>query len=473
MPPLQEKAINTQLLEQKTAGVQPQGANTILARLIHLSVAAFGASSPEEAGSTIVNRIHTLVTTDRAIIVPMKGKKRIFCVSGDLEVTEGQDHPYSQAIHEIRKNFEKESAPRIITRETLPDDMDAPNARKVLDAVGGTNVLWLPLSMAEKEESGFSLWLERWNNKPWGEEEIRLLTHAGIFFGHALINPRKKRAQFKDKAKKLWKKLLSFPLFILLISLIPIHARISAPVQVVPDKPYYVFAPFDGIMEELSVKPGEHVKKGDLLFQYDTRVLEKQLEEARRGVAVALAEMVRLEGAAYDDLDARARIPVQKLEVERAKAEVAFMEKQLELSEVRAGADGVVVLDDPDSLIGAPLSTGQLVLRVADPTRTKLKLMVPVADAGIFHKGDPVFVRLDTNPLKMFPARVEWIGFDVVISDKQIPSIMAEARWEAETPATPGQAGTARIHGEETPLGLVWFRRPLSRWRNRFGTLGI
>jgi hypothetical protein len=469
-------------LEQKPAALPPgaqtqTAANTILARLIHLSVAALGAETPEKAGSIIVNRIHTLLKTDRAILVPLKGKKRIFCISGDLETCKGDDHPYSQAVHEIRKNFGKAHDPQVITRDNLPEDADAPNARKVLEAVGGTNILWFPLKMAGNQDSGFALWMERWNNRPWTPEEIKLLSHGSMFLGHALSDPRQKREDAESKKKKWWKKLLSFPLFILLVSLIPMNARISAPIEVVPDRPYYVFAPFDGIMEELEVQPGEHVKKGDLLFRYDTRVLEKQLEEARRGIAVARAELARLEGASYDDQEARARIPVQKLEIEQAEAEVAFIQKQLELSEVRSGADGVVILDDPDSLIGAPLQTGQMVLRVADPERTKLKLEVPATDAGIFEVGNPLYARMDANPLESYPAVVKRIGFDVVISteDKKtpIPSILVEAEWEGNPPVIPGQRGRCSIHGKKTVLGLVWFRRALSRWRNRFAMLGI
>lgn len=476
-----QPAANIQPLQQKPPAVAQQAqpaANTILARLIHLSVAALGADSPESAGSIIVNRIHTLVKTDRAILVPTKGKQRIFCISGDLDVCQGEDHPYAEAVHEIRKTFKKDHTPRVITKETLDSDIHAPNTRKVLEAVGGTNVLWFPLLMAGKQESGFNLWLERWNNQSWNQEEIRLLSHGAMFFGHALSDPRSKREESESKKNKWWKKLLSFPIFILLISLIPMDARVSAPVEVVPDRPYYVFAPFDGIMEELEVQPGEHVKEGELLFRYDTRVLEKQLEEARRGVAVALAELARLEGAGYDDHDARAKIPVQKLEVERAQAEVAFIQNQLELSEVKAGEDGVIVLDDPDALIGAPLQTGQMVLRIADPERTKLSLEVPATDAGVFEEGNSVFARMDANPLKSFPAKVSRIGFDVTLSKEgkkntPIPSILVEAAWEGKPPVLPGQRGRASIHGKKTVLGLVWFRRALTRWRNRFGTLGI
>lgn len=464
----------------------PQSAaNTILARLIHLAVAALGAESSEKAGQIIVNRIHTLIKTDRAMVIPMKGSNRIFSISGDLEVCKGEDHPYAQAVHEVRKHFQKERKPQVITQKSLPDDVKAPNTRKVLEAVGGTNILWFPLLMAGNHESGFALWLERWNNKKWGQEEIKLLSHGAMFLGHALSDPRTRREDAESKKSKWWKKLLSFPLFLLLVSLIPMNARISSPVQVVPDHPYYVFAPLGGIIEELMVQPGEQVKKGDVIFRYDTRMLEKQLEEAQRGVTVALTQLVSLEGAAYNDQGARAQIPVQKLKIESAQANLAFIQKQLELSEVKSGADGVVILDDPDALIGASVGTGQMVLRIADPERTKLRMDVPVTDAGIFEKGDPVFARMDANPLKSFSATVSRIGFDVVIASGEkstpVPSILVEAEWEKaeeewkneRPPVLPGQRGRASIHGKKTVLGMVWFRRALTRWRNRFGTLGI
>lgn len=448
-----------------------QSSNTMMARLIHLALAALSAKSPEDAGRIIVNRMHALVRTDRAIMVPLRGRKRILCVSGDLEVCQGQDNAFSYAVDEIRKAYGKEKEPRVIGRNTIPEEIKAPNARKALEAVGGTNLLWVPLAMAGGgEDSGYGLWLERWHDKPWTPEEIRFVSHAAVFFGHAMNVPKKKKN--KSRRRKFYK-LLTFPIFIFLFMLIPINARISAPVQVVPDHPHYVFAPFDGIVEELLVQPGQNVKSGDSLFRYDTRVLKKQLEEAQRGVAVELAELTRLEGAAYDDKDARAKIPVQKLEVQRRQAEVAFLKEQLDLSEVRSEADGVVVLDDADTLIGAPLQTGQMVMSVADPKQTKLKLHVAVSDTGIFKEGSPVFIRLDSNPLKMFKARVTRIGFDTQLSEKRIPSVQVDAVWEEDAYAVPGQRGRARIQGEKSNIGLVWFRKPLTRWRNRFGQLGF
>ena len=166
---------------------------------------------------------------------------------------------------------------------------------------------------------------------------------------------------------------------------IPIHARINAPVQVVPDQPHYIFAPFDGIVDELMVEPGETVTPGDVIFRYDTRVLEKQLDETRQAVAVAQAELARLEGAAYDDREARAKIPVQKLEVRRRQSDVSFIEPSLSFPTSGPRKPGMVVLDDPDTLIGAALQTGEMVLSIADPDRYQ------APDDGAGHRCRPGF----------------------------------------------------------------------------------
>lgn len=452
--------------QQKQAGApSQQAANTLLARLVHLAVAALGADSIKKAAAIIVNQIHTLVKTERALIVNLKGQDRIFCISGDLDPP--KDNPFSQAVHEIRTAYRDEEESTVISQDTIPADLKAPNARRVLEAMGGTQILWLPIPARGGEERQYALWLERWSNKTWNPEEMKLLGHAGVFFAHALA-PR-------QKPKKKVKKPIAFMAMVLafLLMWLPMYAQINAPMQIVPDRPYYVFAPFDGIVEELAVEPGEKVDPGDLIFRYDTRVMEKQLEEARQGVAVARAELARLEGAAYDDQEARAKIPVQKLEIERRESQVAFLKKQLELSEVRTDKGGVVVLDEPDALIGASVRTGEMILNIADPERTKAKIMVPVEEAGLLEKGAPAVIRLDSDPLRSIEAKVDHIGFDVVMSDmsdEPMPAVLVEAKWQSDDPdVVPGQRGKARIQGPKTTLGMQMCRKPLRLLRDVFG----
>ncbi len=298
---------------QPQAAPKQQDVNIVLVRLIQLAGATLAAGSADKAANILVNRIHTLTRTDRAILVPLKGRKKPLAISGGIKPS--QDNSFSQAVEEMRRLLGKAKEPQFLNAASLPKDVKAPNARKVFDSMGGTAVLWLPLPVPGGDVAEYALWLERWHNIPWGKEETRLLSHASIFFGQALSRPAKKKP----------KKSLAFKGFVLAIVVfiglmfVPINSRVNAPFQVVPVKPHYVFAPFDGIVKELLVQPGQKVRRGEVVFRYDIRVMEKRLEEARSNVATALAELVRLEGAAYKDEESRARIPVQKLEVEGKK----------------------------------------------------------------------------------------------------------------------------------------------------------
>lgn len=454
---------------QKQVRMEAQSVNTIMARLLKISTAAVKAENPEKAASTIVNQMHNFIKVDRTVLVALGKRRRVVAVSGNLEAS--QDNAFSQAVHEVRNYYKTkiqqgDVSAQIIRPETLPEDYHAPNARRTLTAMGGTSIMWVPLPKTDGEASGYALWLERWNGLPWTEEEVKLVSHAAVFFNQALNRPRKKIVK-----KKTWKRfsLLALVVFFLMMW-IPVTSKVNAPAQVTPKNPHYIFAPFDGIIEELIVRPGEEVNKGDLLFRYDTRVLEKQLEEAQQGgLAVARAELARLQGAAYQDEDARARIPVQKLEVEKKEAQVRFLKKQLELAEVRTDKKGFVILDDPDALIGAFIRTGELVMSIADPQKTKLRIMVPVSDAGLLKEGANAVIRLDSDPLKPYPAKITRVGYDVRLSDERMPAVLVEAEWENPVSVTPGQRGICKIEGPEVYLGMQMFRKPIIATRNVLG----
>jgi len=194
------------------------------------------------------------------------------------------------------------------------------------------------------------------------------------------------------------------------------------------------------------------------------------LDEAYRNVAVAKAKLMRLEGKAHRDPEARAELPVQQLEVRRAEADVDFFAKQQARAEVRTAKSGVIVLDDPDALIGAALRTGEAVLSVADPSRTKLRIMVPASDVGFLKKGAIVKIRLDSNPLQSLSAVIERTGFEIKVSENQVPSVVTEAVWsENVSEVLPGQTGSAKISGETTCMGMQILRKPLIALRSLTG----
>ena len=436
----------------------------VLVRFIRLCSTTMASQTFPEAAAFIVNRISDLIRCDRAVLVRMTGKEAIVSVTGG-GVT-AQDSSFADAVSAVRKEYRNSQDPIAVPpAHEFPGIGD--HLINVQEAMGKTNILWLPLWLKKGKESSteYALWLERWRNAPWEKQDIELLHHVALFLGHALVQPKKNVISASGR----WTKALVC-ILLLAFLMMPVSSSVTAPAKVVPDRPNYIFAPMDGILKDLYVQPGQWVEEGDILFRYDARVLEKSLEEARRNVAVARAKLARLEGAAHRDPEARAELPVQRLEVERAESDVVFYEKQLARANVRTAKNGVVVLDDPDALIGAALQTGQVVLSVADPEKTKVRIMAPAADAGLIKKGASIFIRLDSDPLRSIPAVVTRVGFDVRLSEKHVPSVIVEGIWPGEGPdVQPGQKCTAKILGPTTRLGIQIIRKPLIAIRSATG----
>lgn len=445
------------------AGKRP-GSDMVLARFVRLCSAVMATPVPQEAAALIVNRIAEIAHVDRAVLVRLQGKGAIQAVTGGGKAA--QDSRFADAVEGVRRQYRGRQTALILPPAVEGEGADAP-LRKVQSAMGGTQILWLPLWMDRegKIQPAYALWLERWRNRPWEKSDVELLGHAALFLGHGLARPRTR----VDRSGNRWVRWAAVLLLVLLMVL-PVTSSVTAPMRVAPDRPHHIFAPMDGILKDLQVQPGQWVQPDDVLFRYDARVLEKRLDEARRNVAVARAELAKLEGAAHRDREARAELPVQRLEVARAEADAAFYDRQRSRAAVRAGQAGVIVLDDPDALVGSALQTGQAVLSVADPDQTKLRLWVPASDVGFIRKGARVVVRLDSAPFTRVPAIITRIGFDVQLSPEGVPSVMAEAIWAEEgREVQPGQKGTAKIYGDATFLGMQILRKPLIAFRSLIG----
>jgi multidrug resistance efflux pump len=404
-----------------------------------------------------------VVPADRAVLVRLTGRDAVVAVSGGGD--SAQDSAFADAVGIIRKRYRDRNTPVVVP--PAGDAAGDVSLKKTQSAMGGTSILWQPLWLKREDKypPTHALWLEKWHGRGWDRGEVDLVHHAAVFLGHALLDVKKQAAA----RRRLGVKLIAAALLITLLFL-PVRSSVTAPSRVIPDRPHYVFAPMDGILKELLVQPGETVAKGEVVFRYDPRVLDKRLEEAYRNISVARAELAKLQGAAHRDPEARAAVPVQKLEVERAEAEADFFKQQRERAEVKTAKAGVVVLDDPDALIGSVVQTGQTVLSVADPESTKLRVFVPAGDAGFLQKGGRIEMRPDSNPLSGAPAFITRIGFDVVVSEEGVPSVLVEAIWPGDAPAIrPGQRGTAKIYGKTTRLGLQLFRKPFIALRSFIG----
>ncbi len=427
----------------------------ILAELIRLANEALAASDAKTAAAVISENFKKVLHVDRVCVVELSPLLKVLHTSSG-SLTENESF-FSQVIREMALFFAKQTdADTISFRDT--EKLDSYSMlSQFLTTDLKSQILWVPLGDGSNPPI-HALWLERWQDVAWKSSEIDFISLNSIFFRKALNRSSK---TFFYRISKMSLAALIF-IFFGLTMMIPVNSQVVAPSVVIPENPMYVFAPFGGVISDVIVVPGQEVQVGDVLVRYDTKVMEKNLYLARRGVGTALAELERLEGAAYKDMDALAQRPVQQIEVQLARAEVSYVEKLLELAEVKADVAGIVLLDDPDALLGSALQAGQLIMRLADPKETIIELMVPATDINLVSVNSQINVRLDSEPLKRYQATVDNVGFDVIVSSQGVPSVRVEAQWTESTPSIrSGQKGTSRIVGPSTRLGMRLFRKPL------------
>ncbi|BDC49731.1 secretion protein HlyD [Bryobacterales bacterium F-183] len=134
---------------------------------------------------------------------------------------------------------------------------------------------------------------------------------------------------------------------------------------------------------------------------------------ARAQAALKSAENNRLE-VKRRELEAQGRLS----EVERAKAQVAVLDVQLNDTTAKSPVDGVVLNKNAD--LGEVLNAGVPVLTVGDTAKPWVRGYITEAQLGKVKLGDKVKVTTDSYPGKTYQGRVTFIASEAEFTPKQI-----------------------------------------------------
>lgn len=185
-------------------------------------------------------------------------------------------------------------------------------------------------------------------------------------------------------------------------------------------------APVAGIVTAIDVRWGDHVQAGDPLFRIDDRALQAQLLPARARVRqaaaqlaqaarqLALAESVPDQRAvsAEDMSNRRSNVAIAKAALDTARADVAQIDRELDLHTVRALAPGRVLQINihlgEDAQPGAPL------MLLGDDSRLLVRADIDQNDAWRVHTGAAATAFLRGNPDIAIPLHFERIEPTVV-----------------------------------------------------------
>jgi len=192
-----------------------------------------------------------------------------------------------------------------------------------------------------------------------------------------------------------------------------INFSVNAAGEIAPAEQVSVRPEINGLIEELPVDVGDHVKKDDLLFKLDDRLLQQQrasnltdIEKAKLSLEKAERDYKRAQQLLADKLisqelfdDTKTAYELAKNALERTQRDLALTDEQLTKTEVRAPFD-CTVLTRPVSMGQAVsgsggFNSGTEVLTIADLNSMIINAQVNQADVPRLKFGETVEVEVE------------------------------------------------------------------------------
>ncbi len=256
----------------------------------------------------------------------------------------------------------------------------------------------------------------------------------------------------------------------LILALWPVRQTALAPAEIVAFEPAVVRAPIDGVVDRFEIAPNELVKKGQVLLHLDATKLDSRLKVAQKALEVLAAELRQAEQQALFDEASRVNLSILKSRVQQQSAEVDYVQSLIDRSEVRAPRAGMAVFDDVNNWLGRPVSLGERILMVAEPTATEIEVRLPVADALALQQGAQVRLFLNIAPNAPVDGALRYASYEATKTPEGLFAYRLLARVAEHRPDLRiGLKGTAKVYGDQTVLIVYLLRKPIVALRQFFG----
>jgi len=437
--------------------------STPLVSLLQLQRRARQAATAEALGFIVVNETMQLVRYRQAAMWSAAGLGRVATVSGVPEPD--PNAPYVQWLSALCRHLARgQAAAEEVDVDALPEAIRTEWSHWL-----PARALWLPLGREGEDAEGGML-LAR--DAAWSEHEIALLKELAHAYGHAWSGFRARQSLVTRTLSSLRTGRTRRRLAIAAVAacLIPVRLSALSQAEVVPQEPFMVRAPLDGVIERFDVRPNQPVKVGTPLFSLDTTALRARMELARRAVDTAQEEYRQSAQMAVTSDKSRAETAVRRGKLQEKSVEMDYTAEQFNRVQVKADREGIAVFADTNDWVGKAVNLGERVLVVADPAKVELDAWLPAADLLPVTPGDTLTLYPQGSPLSSFQAKVSSVAYRAEVTREGFLAYRIKSTFAPGQP-TPriGQLGTARLSGGWAPLAYVALRRPLSVVRQWMG----
>jgi multidrug resistance efflux pump len=238
----------------------------------------------------------------------------------------------------------------------------------------------------------------------------------------------------------------------------PMH-QVKSPFQFASEQRRTVTVPLEQArITRVFVKPGDNVRAGDTLVEFNTDELRLKLESARSEQRAALAKA----RAAREDPkgDKLADALIAEEEANKAGLDAKYWEAQVKKATVTAPIDGVVTQGDLRDRVGQTMKLGDQLVEIAPPGQVEIELFVNERDiqqVAVGSKGELATNALPGERHRFVVTRV--VPSPVARESKNAFRVYAQVDGARSLDWTPGMEGEARVDVKERSLLWSWTHR--------------
>lgn len=438
-----------------------------MAAINRLCLKAFSAGNKDALAFIILNDTIQAIRYDRAVLWDyLHGKPKILGVSGQTTVNKGAK--LTKQWEALIPQLKDQKAPQKLDSASF---IDGGQEWKEYQSDINSQVIWVPI--IHEEELVLGLWLEgfgqRFQDSSLDDTLKFLMQYLTPAYGAAWKKFYKKTLFQTPKFGKQQMAIIALASLAFLL-LVRVPLRVVAPCEVIPNDPFLVTAPLEGIIEKVDVEPGMEVKKGTLLYEYDKRLALRNLNASKKQVEILEEEVKRAKTLGLSDQKSLTELSILTLKLEKEKVNLSYVLWQGTQLDQKAPIGGIIMMENPDQWRGKPVKVGEKILSINDPHNTKIKIWIPEDDNIILHPDKPIKVILNINPAHSYDAHLEFVANEASLSDQHIPSFVAEAKWITPPQENKiGLQGTAVLYGEKVSLFYFLVRKPLAALRHKVG----
>lgn len=437
-----------------------------LLEFLRLEAAVRSAQSIQDLGFVIVNDTHRLVAYRQAFFCLQEGHNiQLVTISGLAAVD--RTTPFHDWFHALIKSIVNEcydNKPQCITPQNVDD-----NLRNEWQEWLPEHICLIPLPNNNKNTLGFMVLVRE---APFREEEMKTLEGLSEVYGYGITALKPRAPWYKYLSSKFSRKsMMALTIALVLIAcFLPIRQTSLGTAEVTPLSYMSITAPLDGVIAALLVKPNEQVVKGQPLFRLEDTTIRNKLKSAELALDVARSEEFTTRQKAFVDQQSKGEIATQAARVKEKGSTINYMQDLMGKLGVKAPSDGIVLYGDPTDWEGRPITTGERIMMLADPSSAGVTVWVPVKDSVNLEPGRAVRLFLHTDPLKSRKAVIVRSSYQPVLSPEGVSSYRVTAQFTEKTVLPRiGLRGTGKVYGQWSFLGYQVFRRPLAAIRQKLG----